>query len=326
MLNTLQDLNPGIQAHIICDSLIDGVRVTTYELRFPRFILPELNTHRVFSRNSASSRARSIKRSFTEVMEDPFVPQPFTKNKKGMSGAQLEGAHQQACKEAWLRSRDCAMVAALDLLVGQEKRRSLMGEDIAHYQAVIDAYDMETDEPSVHKQHVNRLLEPFMWHTTVLSSTEWDNFFELRIAPDAQPEIHELAVKMHEAYKKSAPQETSYHLPYYDQAKEDSDKPSAFAIKRSVACCASVSYKAPSELGDGAVERIFEQMAKHKHLSPFEHLALSSSRLEEFCQSLGWELEGGIPTAQDTKNSDWSGNFRPGLIQLRKVLEKRSQA
>lgn len=311
-------MNAGICVRIICDSLINDVRVTTFELRFPRFILPELNTHRVFSRNSASSRARSISRSFTEVMEDPFIPQPFTKNKKGMSGTTLDGKHQKACERAWLASRDAAMISALDLLVGEEKRRSIMGDDITQYHKVIDAYDMELDEPSVHKQHVNRLLEPFMWHTTVLSSTEWDNFFGLRIAPDAQPEIYELACKMKEAFDNSNAQVCTYHLPYIEFGKELD----VFDIKRSVACCASVSYKAPEELGDAAVERIFEQMADHKHLSPFEHAACSPEVLTEFLELMQWKLS--LSNGEENlMNAAWSGNFRPGVIQLRKVLEKR---
>lgn len=311
-------MNTGIRARIICDSILNGVRLTSFELRFPRFILPELNTHRAFSRNSASSRARSISRSFTEVMEDPFIPAPFTKNKKGMSGTELDEKHQAACERAWLNSRNAAMLSALDLLVGEEKRKKIMGDTIELYRRVIEAYDMELDEPSVHKQHVNRLLEPFMWHTTVLSSTEWDNFFELRIASDAQPEIYELARLMKEAFDASQPLEQNWHLPYIDKSK----KPGLFEIKRSVACCASVSYKAPEELSDAAVERIFEQMAEHKHLSPFEHAACSPHLLKDAVELMQWQIE--LPK-DDTHllNTHWSGNFRPGIIQLRKVLEKR---
>lgn len=304
----------GITAHVIADTLIDGVRVLTFESRFPRFILPEVNTHRVFSRNSASSRARSIKRTFVEVMQDPFIPSPFTRNMRGMSGKPISPELQASCEEAWLKARDCAVMSALDLLVGKEKRANLIGDDVTQYEQVIDAYDMEADSPSIHKQHVNRLLEPFMFHTAIITATEWDNFFNLRIAPDAQPEIYELAVKMDEARQASTPCTRDYHLPYIDQKLSD-DQVEAFHIKRSVASCASISYKAPDELNDGAVERIFTTMHAEKHLSPFEHIACAPGKLPELIELMGWN------NIEVSDQTDLSGNFRSGVIQLRKVLE-----
>lgn len=256
------------RAEIIMDSLVNGVRVTTLEVCFPRFILPEFNTHRVFSRNSASSRARSIKRTFKEVMDAPFIPSPFTKNQKGMSGVPVDSALQSESVSYWIKARDCAVLSALDLLVGQAKRKDLIGNDAHLFETVIDEYKMSEDSPSIHKQHVNRLLEPFMYHTTIVSSTEWDNFFDLRLAPDAQPEINVLAQKMKEAMDQSTATERSYHLPYM----EYQDIPEAFDVKRSVASCASVSYKSPSELNDTAVERIFNIMLSSKHMSPFERI------------------------------------------------------
>src|ERR1044071_2309931 len=52
----------GISATVLADSvsLINGVsgpRFTTFEITYPRLILAELNTHRMLSKNSASSRA-----------------------------------------------------------------------------------------------------------------------------------------------------------------------------------------------------------------------------------------------------------------------------
>jgi hypothetical protein len=52
---------------------------------------------------------------------------------------------------------------------------------------------------SVTKQLCNRLLEPFMWHTVIITGTEWTNFFELRcpryeilrhpFIPENEPEV-----------------------------------------------------------------------------------------------------------------------------------------
>lgn len=310
----------GNKATVICDSLINGVRVTTMEVRFPRFILPEFNTHRVFSRNSASSRARSIKRTFVEVMEDPFVPQPFTKNQKGMSGAPItDDAVQEQCCVAWLRSRDAAVLSALDLLVGQARRVELMGDDVARYQAVLDAYEMESDEPSVHKQHVNRLLEPFMYHTVIVTSSMWDNFFELRIAPAAQPEIYDCAQLMLEAYRASTPVVRSIHLPYVDVDHKQEIEP--FDIKLSVASCASVSYKSPDELSEKAAGRIFDVMAADKHLSPFEHQACTPEYTQQVCDMLGWDI-----STEQMREAHLPGNLSVGVVQLRKLLELTYQA
>ena len=50
-------------ARILLDSLSpSGARLTTMEVRYPRFIHSEMMTHRVFSRNAASSRAIPIKK------------------------------------------------------------------------------------------------------------------------------------------------------------------------------------------------------------------------------------------------------------------------
>ena len=298
------------QAKVIMDSLVNEVRVTTLEVSFPRFILPEFNTHRVFSRNSASSRARSIKRTFKEVMEEPFIPDPFTKNQKGMSGVAVDDSLQEESKTYWIKARDQAVLSALDLLVGREKRQELIGDKVYDYEKVIDNYKMAEDSPSIHKQHVNRILEPFMYHTTIVSSTEWDNFFELRLAPDAQPEINLLAHKMKEAMDSSKPVERSYHLPYM----EYDELPEAFDVKRSVASCASVSYKSPSELNDSAVERIFKIMLDSKHMSPFEHQALAPEHLNELLELMGWQLS-------QKEGIDFAGNFRGDIVQLRKIME-----
>ena len=52
-----------IKAEIIADSKNEtGNRITTMVVTFPRFIPAELNTHRMFSRNSASSKLYHLKK------------------------------------------------------------------------------------------------------------------------------------------------------------------------------------------------------------------------------------------------------------------------
>ena len=155
-----------IEAKIIADSINDkGNRVTTFILTFPRFILAELNTHRMFSKNSASSRAIPFEKMLKMVEEDPFIPIAWQKDHKGMQGteyftnerisnysANLDGNEAvYQLNEEWLGARNCA--------VEQAKNMNQLG---------------------LTKQLVNRLLEPFMWHTVLLTATEFDNFFKLR--------------------------------------------------------------------------------------------------------------------------------------------------
>ena len=176
-------------ARILADSMSpDGVRLTTFEVVFPRFILAEFNTHRMLSRNSASSRAIPSEKLIQRVLDDPFIPATFNTRVKGMGvGAALVGADASAAEETWLNARDNAVGAA----------EGLMGLDCD-------------------KSRVNRLLEPFLWHTVIVSATEWDNFWGLRDHPAAQPEMQITARLMREVYDASFPQLMEHgwwHLP-----------------------------------------------------------------------------------------------------------------
>ncbi len=144
-----------ISAKIIADSVNSfGNRITTFELVFPRFILAELNTHRLFSRNSASSRAIPFKKMVEAVKTNPFIPIAWQKDHRGMQGTKYFEYGKDAlgnCVDIWLRARDNAVIEAEKL-----------------------------NEYGVTKQLCNRLLEPFMYHKVLLTATEFENFFNLR--------------------------------------------------------------------------------------------------------------------------------------------------
>ena len=145
-----------ISATIIKDSLgLKGDRITTFKLVFPRYILAELNTHRLFSKNSASSRAIPFKKMVKSVIETPFIPMAWQKEHKGMQGSEyiIDRNLVSHIKKDWLDARDYA--------VEQAKRLNELGE--------------------VTKQLCNRLLEPFLYHTVLLTATEYDNFMKLRM-------------------------------------------------------------------------------------------------------------------------------------------------
>ncbi len=185
----------GYGAKVIKDSISPaGVRITTIEVSFPRIVLAELNTHRMLSKSSASSRAIPVEKMIANAMEDPFIPIYWGKNQKGMAASEQLSADDQADVELlWLRARDYAVRFAKALAL-----KPPHGFD-------------------VHKQIANRLLEPFLFHTVIVTATEWSNFFALRRHPAAHPEIRRAADLMWEAREASRPTPLNHgdwHLPY----------------------------------------------------------------------------------------------------------------
>src|SRR5680860_1234944 len=108
----------GFDAKVLADSRSPGGhRLTTLEVTFPRFVLAEFNTHRVFSRNSASSRAIPIVKQLRRVLEHPFVPLEFGSNQPGMqAGPALAGEAKEAAEREWLDARDDAVRRVLGLI------------------------------------------------------------------------------------------------------------------------------------------------------------------------------------------------------------------
>lgn len=256
----------GLYVDVIADSVSRyGDRITTLQCTFPRFLLPEFNTHRAFSRNSASSRARSVQKTIQEVSEAPFVPWHWPSERPGMAGGEsVDGAAQINSECSWLTSCNKALECAQDLV-----------------------------DEGVHKSIVNRLLEPFMWHTVVVTATDWDGFFAQRLAlledgtPAAEPHFYDLARKMRRALDESKPAEVpvgNWHLPYVSVAELDklANTPELgpwwleTTIKLSVARCAGVSYlnqdaRRPWEKDLALYDRL--RAANPPHWSPFEHVA-----------------------------------------------------
>lgn len=235
-------------AKIIADSVSPaGIRLTTMEVRFHRFVLAEFNTHRVFSRNSASSRAIPFEKQLARVMSDPAIPVSWPAEQKGMQGGdELDPEMPEAY---WLDARDEAVMIA-----GQ------------------------MHEVGVHKSVVSRLLEPFMWHTVIVTATEWDGFFAQRCSPLAQPEIRVVAEMMQDAYHSHEPYRVWYddwHLPYVDDDElEDWGVEKAKMV--SAARCARVSYLTHDGRRDpGADLDLYDRLvtAQPPHASPLEHVA-----------------------------------------------------
>lgn len=290
-------------AKIVADSVSpDGVRLTTFECVFPRIILAEVNTHKMLSKNSASSRAIPVERMIQRVLEDPYVPTHWGKNQRGMRADEdVSPDDAYASRQRWLWARDSAVSSAERLL-----------------------------QYGIHKQITNRLLEPFMWHTAVITGTEWSNFFNLRDTKDAHPDFRDLAHAMRELYDKRddvrAVNCGDWHLPYVDPSEafdaEVLGKPD-WACKVSVGRCARVSYDRlhEEETSEKAAARC-EGMLSAGHLSPFEHVARPETEEDAHLRlgPAGATVVGTNPNAYEPMRLIyWFGNLR-GWVSYRKLI------
>jgi hypothetical protein len=280
------------EAKIIADSISPaGIRLTTLQVTFPRFLLAEFNTHRALSRNSASSRAIPVKKRIQQVMADPFIPEQFGRNQKGMQARHnLEGEDLTLAREIWMGTLNVAALEAQHL-----------------------------DELGVHKQLANRLLEPFMWHTVVVTATDWGNFFHLRCHPDAQPEFQKIAGMMRDVMEASTPQPVlseEWHLPYVSQQLVDSGMAWGRLALVASARCARVSYLTyDGKLDAEADLALATKLLAAGHMSPFEHPAtpMDATPDETSGPVVGW----------NERRPEYYGNFR-GWMQYRKLIPGES--
>jgi thymidylate synthase ThyX len=252
-----------IKAEIICDSVNNGNRLTTMLCTYPLVIHAEVMTHRMFSRNAASSRAIPAKRLIEDVERDPFVPLYWGKNEPGMQASkELVGETLKDAIDIWHTALDRALDAASGMA-----------------------------EIGAHKQIVNRLLAPFAHIRTLITATDWGNFFKLRCHDAAEPHMHMLADAMHAAINASAPQhkeDSGVHLPFVGSA-DASNYSNASLELISAARCARVSYRTQEgELPNAEKDlALAEKLSSSGHWSPFEHIARPKyGRCANF---MGWQ-------------------------------------
>lgn len=343
-----------IEAIIIADSVHKGSRITTFLLTYPRMIHAELMTHRVFSRNSASSRAIPFKKMVDSVKEDPFIPIAWQKEHTGMQGTEYF-TDPLEIGDRRLYWKECAIEACNNA----ENLNSL----------------------GVTKQLCNRILEPFLWHTVLVTTTELENFFGLRCPeytvawyPADRPEalepseadfrskkdaikatgnethdwtlidwlksstssaeihIQALAEAMWDAYKESVPRELEtgqWHVPFGDKIELPSPIPieAGLSLEEGVARrkamiatarAARLSYMTM----DGKIDydkdiMLHNRLLEDGHMSPFEHCAKAMSLYAPI------EVVEGA-THQDKQGNIWSGNFK-GWIQYRQLIREQQE-
>ena len=304
--------NTNITAKVICDSISEqGVRLTTFEIEYPRIVMSEFNTMRAISKNSSSSRAIPVSKMLEHTKNINLKPIYFGSKKSGMqAGDELVGEDLQYAKSTW-ESALHSMVHSAKIL----------------------------DECGVAKEVCNRLVEPFQLVKVVCTATDWDNFFNLRLHPDSDPNICMLAYKMYQAMEESKPyelKEGEYHLPYVNVGWNGKGEMCYFdedfnsveleqAIRLSAASCASVSYRTEGMTLEKA-DKIFDMLIKAEvvHSSPLEHCATpvkpkfnELGKVRVNCsEPQSWE--DGV-THMNKQGQLCSGNLR-GFIQYRHLL------
>lgn len=273
-----------IEVKMIADSLNvqTNDRLTTFLLTYPRYIHAELMTHRVFSRNAASSRAIPVAKFRQDVIDNPVMPSHWGANQAGMqANAELDDSLQD-----WVWPRTQEKVTQREFA----RRTWLAARDLALGSHVA------LEKVGLHKQIANRIIEPWFHIQVLVSATEYRNWFHLRCSSAAHPDIQQLADAMLECYVMNAPTAKmpgQWHLPFGDQ-ELPSDMPVETAVKICTARAARVSYKTFEGSIDFAKDiELHDRLASSGHWSPFEHVARA--------------MDYGA----------WSGNFR-GFFQYRK--------
>lgn len=323
-------MTEAVIARVVADSISpQGQRITTFELEYPRIIHSELMTHRLFSRNAMSSRAIPIKKMIEQVQQNPAMPVKFGKNQPGMQDA---GDHNELIDAGY-------EPATWWGLAGLSAARFAEGFADAGY----------------HKQIANRLLEPFQRMKTVLTATDFENFWWLRVDKDADPTIFALAEAMKKAFDESCPEllhPGMWHTPYVDHVYgfgdgdgedeylfegycvlDENDKPIMLTVEEakaiSASCCAQVSYRVLNNTKDKALDIYGKLLSGNKvHASPFEHQATPMEKVslndiyDQYWVDSNTEdflcWEDGV-THIDKNGQFWSGNFC-GWIQHRQLV------
>jgi hypothetical protein len=324
-----------IIAHSACATT--GKEIITWELTYPRIIHSEFMTHRMFSRNAASSRAIPVAKMLEMVREHPAMPVRFGANQAGMQDKGVGHGELVFIEDRFY------FALSEGLPVSEAKEFALVSAATAWQLAAENASNFAEafSDAGYHKQVGNRLIEPFQWMKTVMTTTEDANWFWLRDHKDADPTIEALAIAMREAKKLSKAvtlKSGEWHTPYYAEGfwkPEHKDTEGWYdksgmrledALAISSSCCAQVSYRKLDDTLEKA-QMVYERLVGSEpvHASPFEHQATPMAESEDewgvkivnkVYASGTWEK--GI-THVDRQGNFWSGNFK-GWIQHRQLI------
>lgn len=312
----------------------NGIPIHTFRMTYPRFIHAECKTHRLLkiddenwiveqelalmddvnlSRNAASSRAIPVQKMLEQISNQPAMPVHWGKNQSGMQAREALCPEDAAEAEEWWR-----------------QGAQLMVEHVRHCPVAL------------HKQVINRVLEPWMLMTVVVTATDWNNWRALRAHPDAQPEIYELAKQVVELLDNTEPFKLlagELHVPFVERQREedglkylvpDEDGwmfyiPEDVALQVSASCSAQTSFRA-LDFSVEKSQRIYTKLVEDRpvHASPFEHQAVALFHDDEAKIRVINGLYTGIVFPDGITHMDrdlqlWSGNLR-GWVQHRQLI------
>lgn len=308
------------EAKVISDSICHGNRLTTMQLTHPRIIHAEFNTHCMFSRNASSSRAIPFATTVKRVIEDPFLPVFWGENQSGMQAAkEIADWKKEKAIKYWLGARDemikiASALSSKECLVCKGKKgwSSPTGGVSGGTWVKCQECQGTGEGINLHKQIVNRLIEPWAWITVCVTGDAgaWSNYFALRCDKDAQPEIQKQAYMAQKAYFESTPEilrAGDWHLPYIRQ-DEYADLTNWYlknygyadsfrefqkhAVKISVGRCARTSYLTQEGQRDFDKDvELHDRLCYHKpmHASPFEHVCQAQLGDSRFGKYIGWK-------------------------------------
>ena len=274
----------GIEAEVLAKSYHEqtGTMAATVRLRYPRIIHSELMTHRAFSRNASSSRAKKVKDEVDYIDENPAMPVEWGTEKRGMvPDESLKDEDENEAKAFWID---------------------------ASYKASNSAEILE-QKFGLHKQICNRLLEPFQFIDTIVTSTEWRNFFDLRMSYDADATIRELAKTIHEALLNTPGkilEVGDWHIP---ELGDNWDR------MANAGACARISYRNLGNKTQRDNILLAERLLENGHMSPFEHQLTPIPTYHSFF----WKWSDMV-THKDQKNNLWCRNSR-WFCQFRHLVE-----
>lgn len=278
------------EAKIVADSVCSESRLTTMQLTHPRIVHAEFMTHCMFARNASSSRAIPFSRVLQNVQGDPFVPVHWGQNQKGMQAEnELSLEDQEIARMVWMDARNSAMEFA--------KKMHGLG---------------------VHKQVVNRLLEPWSWITVCVTGDAgaWSNYFALRCHPDAQPDIQKQAYMAQLAYYCSKPKQLNvgqWHTPYILPSEKGNFNDQETEVMVSVGRCARTSYLTQEGSHDIQADLVLcDRLTSHTpmHASPLEHVAKAMGDGYRYAKYIGWK------SYRHFKMNEYVTDFKPNHPDL----------
>jgi hypothetical protein len=269
---------------------ISNTKMISFLVDFPTVLLAELRTHRIITQGSLyehseltdismsanSARAIPSKTYLQKILENPFTP-IWTGKQAGMSGSNITEQQKEQATHLWLEHLQSDIV------------------DTGTAQYVEDLIEL-----GIHKQNCSRLLSPYAYTTCILSGTEWDNLFFLRLGKDAQPEFKEIAILLKKLYDSADWKESKYHIPFEDEIKHQywgkiensflnvpeplikgATKELDVLMKVSASMCAKLSYN--TQDNEDALEKHLDRanmLIESKHQEPFSHQAVAMSEDE----------------------------------------------